>query len=417
MITVRIAPKVSIIFLVLVFMVSYFTLTSSYLTVFGRQLSYADVLLVLAFLVLSPLFFKRTESTLSADRSVKLLYFIVIYAFFTTLWASHTAGYWFTFYQIALTFLTISIPYLVSKITNDKHIDYHKLISNFATLLSFIFLVYYFRMEDIGGRLSGSLGGAAIISVIIIPSLAVHFHNVLHRKRFLLSLVCLFISLHAVFYTQSRAGLVMLVLFIVITFLRKPSPKRIIAMVLLSVVFFLVFAEDISTERYEDVFEDEARNTALDSAINWWLYSPVSFIFGNGYGSLWQWAAYQSDELFGWYEQWTSTVHGPIMYHSHSVFNQLIGELGIIGLIPFLIFLYVLIKETWISWRNKNDLKTNILIALICTLPTFHTDLMIFRNWEVSLVWLFFLFTALRYIPKQADEINRKKGKRKRLTW
>lgn len=398
MITLRIAPLVSRVYFVFIFLIAFLALTASHITIFSKQLSHADILLLVTFFTLLPLAFKNTLSADSSDTAAKALYFILLFAFASTFWGEHQFGYWYTFYQLMLTFLTISIPLLVSKVTNDKFINYHKLISNFSTMLSLAFLLYIFRMEP-DGRLAGSLGSAAIISVIMVPVLAVHFHNILHRKRMLVSVICFFVTLLSLFYTQSRAGLLMLVLFIAVTLLRKPTIGRILVIGILATVFF--FTQNISVDRYDDIFEDSGRTTMFNSAVEWWMDSPVSFLVGNGYGSIWPWAAHQDNAISWWTEQWIWSEHGMIMYHAHSVFNQMVGELGIVGLIAFLVFLYCLFRETFRSWIAKNELKTNILVALICTLPTFFTDLMIFRNWEVSIVWLFFFFTALKYTPDE----------------
>lgn len=408
MIIVKVTPMLSKLLYAFILLISLFPLKNISIGFFGNLITYSDVLLVLILIVLLPLFFKKTRSTPSANQTVKLFYFIVFYALLSTLWTPFNGiSYWYVFYQIFLAFLTISIPFLFSKITNDKHINYHGLVSNFATVLSFVFFMYLFFMQNSPNqRLSGYIGSAAIITVIMVPTLAVHLYNILHKKRLFLSMVCFLSSLLALILTQSRGGLVMLLLYLGITLLRKPSLKRILVMVILIGLFLIGFSDNISTERYTNMFQDNARSIAFDTTVAWWLDSPVSFIFGNGYGSLWQWAAYQNNAIPGWSDQWMFTEKGPILYHSHSLINQLIGELGIIGLLPFLIIIYILFKETWNSWKNKNEIKLNIFIALICTLPTFHLDLMIFRNWGVSIVWLFFFFTALRYTPINAIEKN-----------
>lgn len=401
LITIRVAPVLSKIFFAFILLISLLPFERYYFSLLGIKVAYGYPLMLMLYAILIPMHFKKLPSTLSADRSIKLLYFILLFAFISTYWANHIVEYGYIFYQIILTFLTISIPYLLSKITNDKHIDYHKLISNFATLLTLISLIYLVQSIGDGdaSRMKGPLAGAALISVILIPTLAVHLHNVLHRKRMLISTLCVLLTTAAVFFTQSRAGLIMLILFIAVTILRKPTILRVLVIATLVAIFLISFSDDVSTERYES-FEDESRSTMLETSLNWWKDSPTSIFFGNGYGSIWQWSAYQVGEVGGWIGPWKFTEHGRIMYHAHSVFNQLVAELGLFGLIPFLILLLILFKEAWKSWRRKEELRTNILIALICTLPTFHTDLMIFRNWGVSIVWLFFFFAALRYIPK-----------------
>src|SRR5699024_12449093 len=139
----------------------------------------------------------------------------------STLWGE--GDYKFIFYQLILALLTVSIPYLISKIVNDKHIDFHKLISNFALVLTIVLFFYMFelwRLED-GGRLTGALVTAAILSVIIIPTISVHLYNLMFRIRVLVSFLVFFISLIILFLTHSRVVVLILVIFVVFIMLLK----------------------------------------------------------------------------------------------------------------------------------------------------------------------------------------------------
>lgn len=404
MIVLKVAPWLYRIFVVFIILIATLPFKLRFISVLGKQISYADILLVLITVILFPLFFKKQPFTKSAYKSVKYLYFILIYAFISTIWVSYDISYWYIFYQLALTFIVVSIPYLISKITNDKHIDYHKLISNFSIVLSIILFSYILRQDE-NERLNGYLGGAAILCVVMIPVLSVHFHNLLNKKRIISSFIGFFVTLISLFLTESRVGLVMLVLFLVVTVFRKPSLKRWSLTIGLSLIFIFTISQNISTERYSAVFVDNERRTLLETAWAWGTHSTPALIFGNGYGSIWQWAAFEQGSLPMFNFPWHPTEHGYILFHAHSIFNQLFAELGLIGTILFVFFVYIIIRETWISWRNKNELKTNILIAIICTLPTFITDLLLFRNWEVSIIWLFYVFTALNY-PASKAKIN-----------
>src|SRR5699024_6365363 len=398
MITIKVAPVILKFFYIFIVLMAFWPFKYKFYPILGMNISAADILLVMIFLFLIPMYFKKLPTTPSSKTSIKILYFIFVCSFLSMTWATQKVDSRYIVYQLVLMFLTVSIPYLISKIANDKHIDYHKLISNFATLLTAILLIYMVRNLGQDERLDGYLGGAAIISVIIIPALAVHLHNVLNRKRILISFICLFISTVSIFYTESRAGLVMLLLFLFITILRKPTILRLFAIVFISLVFIVSFGDKVSTDRYTS-FEDTARDTITETSMLWWKDSTASLFFGTGYGNVWQWAEYQKNKLPGEDQKWFPTEKGPTMVHSHSVFGQSLAELGLVGLIPFLILVFILFKETFKSWIRKYELKTNILIGLICTLPTFYTDLMIFRNWEVSIIWLFFYFSALTYRP------------------
>lgn len=367
------------------------------------RFAHSDVILVFLFLILSPLLLKKPAVD-SVKITISMFSFLLFYALISMVWVlNYDGGIEYVIYQLALAWVTILIPYLVSKITINKYINYPKVISNFSALLSVVFLFYIFTTE-IGERLDGLLGGAAIIHVIMIPVLAVHWHNLMQRKRIIMSFICLFITMTSIFLTSSRAGLLSLILFILITLFRKLSIRRFIIITLISFVFVWVILQFAPTERYTMGFKDSFRSIGIASGISWATHSVVTLIFGNGFGSIWEWAAFDNYALPLWTFPLMSTEYGYVMFHAHSVFIQLFAELGLIGTIPIFVILFTLIKEWWRSNKSKNELRTNILGALICTIPSLHTDLFFFRNWEVSIIWLFFLFSAFYYPLKTKEK-------------
>ncbi len=397
MITIRIGPVVSIMFLVLVLAYSVTPIAFRGAYINGLYLTLADLVLLITALLFMPLLFKKVDMDKSSKLTFRLLIFIIIYSFISTFWSFYTGQYRYIFYQLVLALVTILIPYSMSKITNDKYVDYRKLLSNFSFLITLV-LVFYAYQNGIDQRLSGPMGTAAILSVVIIPVMGVHLQNLLDGYRKVLSATGFFISVFGVFLTQSRSGLIVMFLFIAITLLRKPTIKRVFIMSISTILFMLLFFQNVSLDRMENMgFEDSARKIMFDTSLAWWHKTTGTFFFGNGYGSIWQWAKIQKEIIEYGYSPWTLTEQGYIMYHAHSIFNQLASETGLIGLIPFILVVFILFRETIKSWFIKNDLKTTILISLICTLPIFITDLLIFRNWNVSIIWLFFFFSALAY--------------------
>lgn len=400
--------KVAIIFQLIFYL---FLIAISFFAVDGKELlitnmDYADLALIIMMILSSYLIFKYKVKDEAANSAAFYIYFIIFYSFISVLWASNIYSYTHLFYQILLAFLTISIPYNISKIKYDINIDYRKWMSNVAAILSIAFLIYLFWTEE-GNRLAGPIGTSAILSVVILPVFSIHLYNLFDRYRLISSSLFLIISTISIFATQSRAGLIILVLFLTIIILSKPSLKKVASLISMIFVFIYFYLDKIDTRRYENLLSDKSRSTAFDSAINWWLDSPISFIFGNGYGSLWQWSLFDSNKHPYWNKQWTSTENGNIMYHAHSVISQVIAELGLVGLIAFILFIVIIFRETIKSWKAKEGVKTYILISLLCTLPIFHADLMVFRNWEVSLIWFFFLFSALRHSNKHFVKASR----------
>lgn len=392
--TIKFAPILNNIFIIFLLLISLYSFEFRHFHLFNMQFAQSDIILAVMMLILSPLLFKK-PAVKSVKMTINMFSFIIAYAVISMLWVSgYNGGYGYIIYQLLLTSVTVLIPYLMSKTTIDKHINFDKAISNFSIILTLIFLYYNFKVQQ-GARLDGHLGGAAIIHSIMIPVLAVHWYNVMKRKRFIVSIVCLFITMACIFLTSSRAGLISLVLFILVTIFRRLTLKRFIVVSVISSGCIYAILQFASTVRYNQGFNDNLRSIAIDTGIAWATHSPWSFIFGNGYGSIWEWAAFDNGYLPFWTFPLNYTEYGPLLFHAHSVFIQLFAELGVIGTIPFIIILFVLIKEFWKSNKRRNELSANILGALVCTIPSLHTDLFFFRNWAVSIVWLFFLFCGL----------------------
>jgi len=404
------------VFLLFILATSLWGFKTRHLPFFNESISYTDVMLVLFSFVLFGLAFKGIKNTMLVDRSSRYFYFIIIYCFITLIWSDQKASMWYTSYQLILAFLSIFIPHYLSKLSNDKHLNTEKFMSNFAIVMTTIFFIYYLGRMD-GERLGGYFAGAALIGFAMIPVSAIHFNNIMTKKRILISSLAFIITVFCIFMTQSRMALITFVLYIVVTFLRKPTLTRIALMSIVGLTSYYMFADKINTFRYGNLTSDDYRSQMLDTAINWGTKDGFSLIFGNGYGSIWQWAAYLQGDLTWGPEKFLYTEHGPIMHHAHSVFNQLFAEIGLIGTIPFFLFVILLIREALKSWKRKEEFRLNLLIAIICTIPATFSDLIVFANWQVTLVWFFFAFVAISY--KEDSNTNKfiNNKKKYRLVW
>src|SRR5699024_1716270 len=121
---------------------------------------------------------------------------------------------------------------------------------------------------------------------------AVHFYNILQRKRLVISIIAFFFTVYALFLTQSRAALIIFVLYIAITLLRKLTPLRILTLIILGALTIYIFQDQLGSERYTRLTDDGAREIMLETSIRWGTHDATALIFGNGYGSLWQWDAF-----------------------------------------------------------------------------------------------------------------------------
>ena len=401
MVVIKVAPVLYRLFAFFVLLIAVTPMSNRFVQFAGYNLSYSDLLMVFLLLLTIPLLWKTNIQNKQVKRSYKLLLFILAYACFSTLWADYDVHGRYIFYQVALAFLTVTIPYLVSKITKDKHIDYHKMITNFSVVLSVILVIYMFQMD--GKRLDGLIGGAAIIHMAIVPCFAVFLYNLAKGKKVITSIVFLVVTFLAVMFTASRAALITLILLVIVFTLQKLTIKKLLSIIVIAIAGIFMVVGYWQDSRYAEMgFGDDSRSINTQTSIQLSLNSPATFFFGNGYGDIWSWYSIQQGIKPGnWVDpNLLATEKGYVMFHAHSTFNNLIAELGLVGTIPFILFLLILLKEFVSSLKRKDELVSVILGALICTIPTMHTDLFLFRNWEVSLIWFFFFFTALTYSNK-----------------
>lgn len=158
----------------------------------------------------------------------------------------------------------------------------------------------------------------------------------------------------AIIITQSRSALIVLMIVLLFYFiLNKKSLKSILTFLLLS-IFILWIVPDQYFYRFTSFISDK----------------ELILSAGGGRGYIWSfgWELFKSSPLYG-------TGLGNFIWifrPPHSLFIQIISELGIIGLILFSIFLYKL----FLSHRLVNDLELYIAISIFLmslTVDIFYT--------------------------------------------
>lgn len=363
------------------------------------SMTYSNFLLLLLGLIVVPFASGKIVENKYMSISSKLLTFIILYGFISLSWSNQYFHSWYAVYQLLLAFLTFFVPYLLVRVISDSSMNYQETLTSFASVLSIVFIYYLVNMGE--SRFSGQIGGAAIIHMAIIPCIAVFVNNLSSKKKKIRSLFFLIVNFTSLMYTESRMALMTLILFFVLYNIQKLTKRKIIlAMVVGLILLILLISLSSSSSRFATLgLTDSARSINTESSLLLATDTPLKFIFGNGYGNVWSWSSFQqgirpSNFL---YNSWLSTQHGPIMYHAHSIFNNLITELGLLGLVPYLIFLLIILRVWFNSKVENNEVKTTMLSTLIATIPSMHSDLFWFRNWEVSFIWFFFFFLTISY--------------------
>lgn len=360
----------------------------------------------MGFIMLPRLIYKHHNTP---SRRKILVYFtiLILWAFVSLLWSdTPSVGIHSLFYVLAISWFAMASSYVVSYLFVDNGIKWEGIITRIAFFLTAVFVVYTFMyvfgsVSSYGGvRLRGPLGGAAVIHVIMLPVLAVHIANIKRRSNpVTLSWIAALLTIGEIFLTGSRAGVATMLIMVILLFIKRGTIKTYVILILSASIIFFSLNMLMDFERFTN-FEDSKRQLTHQTSLQIATQSTSNFLFGQGYSALWPWYLYtESMRGSSNVENMVYTHYGFILYHPHSVFLQLLVELGAVSFIPFLIILANIIKKL----RNiKDTMRKFILMAILCTLPSFLADLYLFNNWQVSMVWWLFVFAGVA-APKSPE--------------
>lgn len=362
-------------------------------------LNYLMMLGLVLFAVPMMLHKAKRKQALKLWNCLALFFFITIV---TVPFTNYSFDKQYIFYPLFMTFLSIAFAYAYSKISVDEHVDWKHMVTQFSIMLTGIYVLYaswfFLNLTGTGiiDRLKGPIGGAATIHFIMIPTLAVHLGNVMRRYKLSISVSCAILTGASLLMTGSRGAVLCAALFMTLFVLRKASMAKTFLAVVLVFITVSLGSQYIKMDRLKS-FEDSARSQTMDITFSFLKESTPTVLLGKGYGGLFPWYIYDSvDSPFDRdsYENLVPTKYGYMLYHPHSLFLQAVGEFGIMGGLLFAAFLFMIVREYLWSRKDDDPLRPYLLMGIVASLPSVFFDLYIFKNWEVSTIWLFFLFVA-----------------------
>ena len=199
------------------------------------------------------------------------------------------------------------------------------------------------------------------------------------------------ILLLGVFLTGSRGGLIGVVigaLFIICTrndfrhkIFKKPKLKTVLITLFVIVIIFLLLPKEL-TERF---FMQSYNDGSNQKRIQHWIYSIQAFMH---------------QPIFGCGITWTIEViqqYCGANYTSHNTFLGALMQLGIVGMIPFMIILVNPIKE---FWKIKDTGLVGIIIALLFMLIMIEA-----QSSLILFVPLIVIYIILRYSVNYKTDI------------
>lgn len=373
------------------------------------KVSISDLSIIVLFLFLLPLIHVKNKS-LHSKLVFVLFTGIIVYAFFTLLWNDSQIGIFNLIYPLVISWISMAVGYFFSKVINNED-ELNRITTNLSFLLCFIFVIY--SLESLLGlglrseegsyitpelgveRLKGPLGGAAVIHITMLPVLSIFLAKIIykHPPVILYWVATILIGITTIL-TGSRAALFsMIVVFILFLFVQRSF--KLLLTTLLSILFiFVSIIPIISFDRFSNM-EDIARFQSYSTSLKLSMESVSSFILGQGYGNIWTWYPHDIGLKTGVISKWDNlklTHAGIVLYHPHSVFLELLTELGVFSVLAFLMIIIILVNK---FIKNKHGLTNYIIIGIIATIPSFFLDLYLLKNWKISTIWWTFVFIAL----------------------
>ncbi|MGJ6980650.1 O-antigen ligase family protein [Aestuariimicrobium soli] len=238
-------------------------------------------------------------------------------------------------------------------------------------------------------RLTTGMGGAATVHLVFLTTLALFLGawRAGHHRRW--SLAGAAVSIACLLCTQSRAGLVSLVVLAVLVvgwwgrgrIGRLPLLVGLGAAVAIGAVVTLV--PSLSRLLH---FSDGPRLTNLRTGLRIWNLDWTSRLVGAGPGKVWPWYGFDAKfYLPPWHSQMI-TPYGTALSNPHSVYLGTLVEYGVLGLALMLVVLVAPVVAT-LRRRGADPRRTMVALALAAGLTSMAFDHYLFKNFSVSLWW------------------------------
>jgi len=191
----------------------------------------------------------------------------------------------------------------------------------------------------------------------------------------------------------SRAGGVSLLLLAVTIGLRKFSLRAKLAVLLTTFFAATIVFQAALPQRFMS-FEDSYRTISYETGVTAWTDSPRTIVFGQGYGQVWPWYMKDIHLALGedrGYQFVVQTRFGRTVYNPHSVYVNLLGETGLIGLG---LLLLALGSQFWpaIKAGSSGRLAPRLLPGLLASLVIPAFSAMLLKYFALSAVWWAFFF-------------------------
>jgi O-Antigen ligase len=302
-------------------------------------------------------------------------------------------------YPLILAFLAMIVPYKLTGLIRSVRLKPRQSIFRFSLVITLSMIIYAVKRQmdpSVSSQLESPLGGAAVVHVALLLTLAAYFACAKSGYRRGPALVLVALTIGLIILTGSRAGLASALLLssFMVLGMRRPG-RSIVALVFIGSVF-VALLRVLPTDRFSS-FNDEGRGVNTSTGLHFLTDSVNNLIFGVGSGRVWPWYKYEEGALaFDRVSHFAYTQFGYLLTNPHSVFLGTIVELGLIGFIPMsLMFVAIFREYVRIRHLPGNDFVSILFLGILCSLPSFLVDYYLYKNFPTTFIWWYFVFFAL----------------------
>lgn len=131
---------------------------------------------------------------------------------------------------------------------------------------------------------------------------------------------------------------------------------------------------------------DGARSANHRAALGHLVSPPPQLLVGEGFGGLWPWLALETSPPGGLLPVTRETSEGALLWHPHSLYLGVVGELGLVGAALLGTLVLAVLVACAIVWV-RDDALSPAALALALTIPGMAFDLLLLRDYPGSLLW------------------------------
>ena len=356
----------------------------------GFQFIYLNLINIIGigYLIYDKAFFSgKTKKQWTSYLDVLSVLFFLIFCGLSIFFANNKVEATIYFSQILIVFTA----YLILKGVLNRFKNVENVIKNLfiiSLILESCFVIIILILEisygyniTRGNQFRGFMGNINITAFSILyklPFLIFHFLKLKDKK--LVTLISLFIVIAfcSILITGSRAAFLTLLLVIttisIINFKKQTKKILVICLTFVSSNLFINTIVDESLSSYDRLnsLTEGVDDQSINQRFRYYKYSLDRILenpfIGIGIGN-WRYESIQWDK--------NNLTNYVVPYHNHNDFLQIATEVGLFGLVFYLLIYFFPIKKAYYKLKNSNSYKNSMIFYCLLSMIVFFSDSML----------------------------------------